>query len=113
MITKKLLKSDKVNDFQITEARCKVSITEEVRNLEGSTRGITELRFPQLIETRKILLRNQQNHLATRGFHGAIIYEIPTENWFFCEDIGRHNAVDKVIGNFVEKSYVLFSMDCL
>ncbi len=52
----------------------------------------------QLLDVRAKLLNNQKHHKATRGFHGAIISELSTGRWFMCEDIGRHNAVDKVIG---------------
>ncbi len=59
----------------------------------------------QLIEVRARLLDNQKNHRATRGFHGAILWELSTGRWFVCEDIGRHNAVDKVIGYCAQEGY--------
>jgi formate dehydrogenase assembly factor FdhD len=59
----------------------------------------------QLIEIRTRLLENQKHHMATRGFHGAIIWELSTRKWFVCEDIGRHNAVDKVIGYGIKEGY--------
>lgn len=63
--------------------------------------------FDRLIEIRDLLLENQSNHRATRGFHGAILYELTSNRWFACEDIGRHNAVDKVIGYGIEENYEL------
>jgi formate dehydrogenase assembly factor FdhD len=59
----------------------------------------------QLIEIRNRLLENQKSHMATRGFHGAIIWELSTRKWFVCEDVGRHNAVDKVIGYGIKEGY--------
>ena len=59
----------------------------------------------RLIEIRATLLKNQQHHRATRGFHGAILWELSTGKWFVCEDIGRHNAVDKVIGHGLQNGY--------
>ena len=63
--------------------------------------------FVKLLEIRDLLLKSQQNHRATRGFHGAILYELTTDSWFTCEDIGRHNAVDKVIGYGLLKGFAL------
>ncbi|MFW9794688.1 MAG: formate dehydrogenase accessory sulfurtransferase FdhD [Candidatus Thorarchaeota archaeon] len=61
----------------------------------------------ELLDIGEELTSNQKNHIVTRGFHGAIIWEIPTGRWFMCEDIGRHNAVDKVIGYGAQNGYVL------
>ncbi len=63
--------------------------------------------FDRLVEIRNLLLENQKNHRATRGFHGAILYELSSGHWFMCEDIGRHNAVDKVIGYGLLEKYDL------
>ena len=63
--------------------------------------------FDRLLEIRDLLLENQPSHRATRGFHGAILYELSTDRWFVCEDIGRHNAVDKVIGYGLKEGYTL------
>ncbi len=59
----------------------------------------------QLLDVRTKLLNNQKHHKATRGFHGAIILELSTGRWFMCEDIGRHNAVDKVIGHGIQNGF--------
>lgn len=59
----------------------------------------------QLIDVRARLLENQRHHKATRGFHGAIIWELSSGKWFMCEDIGRHNTVDKVIGYGMQNGY--------
>ena len=61
----------------------------------------------KLLEIRELLLENQTNHRATRGFHGAILYELTSNRWFACEDIGRHNAVCKVIGHGLQDKYEL------
>jgi FdhD protein len=60
-----------------------------------------------LLKVREALQNNQKNHRATRGFHGAIFWEIPTGKWFVCEDIGRHNAVDTVIGHAAQSHFSL------
>lgn len=68
--------------------------------------GIT-ISHRQLIDIRARLLDNQPHHQATRGFHGAILWELSTGKWFTCEDIGRHNAVDKVIGYGLQNGFTL------
>ena len=68
--------------------------------------GIT-ISHRKLIEIRTKLIENQHKHRATRGFHGSIIWELTTNRWFVCEDIGRHNAVDKVIGYAAQNNYNL------
>ncbi len=68
--------------------------------------GIT-ISHRQLIDIRARLLDNQPHNRATRGFHGAILWELSTGKWFTCEDIGRHNAVDKVIGYGLQNGFTL------
>ena len=67
--------------------------------------GIT-VSHQQLINVRSTLLVNQRYHIATRGFHGAILWELSSGRWFVCEDIGRHNAIDKVIGYGLKEKYM-------
>ena len=53
--------------------------------------------IPQLVEQ---LTERQSLFIATGGVHGAGL--INNEHWFSIrEDIGRHNAVDKIIGDIV------------
>ena len=44
------------------------------------------------------MLGSQRYQQITRGFHAAAIVEIDTGQFFACEDISRHSAMDKVIG---------------
>jgi FdhD protein len=37
-------------------------------------------------------------YLSTGGTHSAILYSPKSESWVFAADVGRHNAVDKVVG---------------
>ncbi len=63
------------------------------------------LSMENLLGFRKILRDSQKLHKSTRGFHGALLVNLANKNWFMCEDIGRHNAVDKVIGFGSEMNY--------
>lgn len=40
-----------------------------------------------------------QEHKTTHGVHGAALYSVSGERIVFSDDIGRHNAMDKVIGH--------------
>ncbi len=92
-------------DVEDSVSRVKVS-REDDRKVIIRDVGIT-VSHRQLIEVRARLLDNQRHHRATRGFHGAILWELSTGKWFACEDIGRHNAVDKVIGYGLQNGYSL------
>ena len=58
-------------------------------------------RLPQMLE------QNQSAFRATGGLHGAAIFTTTGELLGVREDIGRHNAVDKVIGCFFEAPAIL------
>jgi FdhD protein len=94
-----------IEKIEIENEYGKVTISnEEDRPIRLLNLGIT-VSHRQLLEIRDTLLKNQQKHRASRGFHGAIIWELSTRRYFVCEDIGRHNAVDKVIGYALQKNY--------
>ena len=90
-------------DVEDTVSKVRVS-RENGAKVKVRDAGIT-VSHRQLIEIRAQLLDNQRHHRATRGFHGAILWELSTGKWFACEDIGRHNAVDKVIGYGLQNGY--------
>ena len=97
-----------LNDIQqidVGEDVRKVLVSERVeRDSKIQDVGLT-ISHRRLIEIRAKLLESQQHHLATRGFHGAILWELSTGKRFASEDIGRHNAVDKVIGYGLQNGY--------
>ena len=89
-------------EFRATAA-CGVCGKTEIGDLD---RGLTEVASvdvaPELLETLPDRLRDVQDlfHLSG-GIHAAGLFDL--EGRLLCarEDIGRHNAVDKVIGHFV------------
>ncbi len=96
-----------IDTIQITNQDCRVNLTKEHRLDSDYVNHQKVVSFVKLLEIRDLLLESQQNHRATRGFHGAILYELATNRRFTCEDIGRHNAVDKVIGCGLQEGYDL------
>jgi FdhD protein len=94
-----------IERIEVGEEVSKVWISErESQESQVKDVGLT-ISHRQLIEVRSRLLGNQKHHKATRGFHGAILWELSSGKWFVCEDIGRHNAVDKVIGHGLQEGY--------
>ncbi|MFX1561589.1 MAG: formate dehydrogenase accessory sulfurtransferase FdhD [Promethearchaeota archaeon] len=94
-----------IERIEIEEDVCKVwASRREDQQSAAQDVGLT-VSHRKLIEIRARLLENQKHHKKTGGFHGAIIWELSTGKWFVCEDIGRHNAVDKVIGYGLQEGY--------
>ena len=93
--------------FEIQDQECKVVLLEERLPSPQPVDREETVSFDKMLEIRNLLVVNQTNHQATRGFHGAILYELSSNRWFACEDIGRHNAVDKVIGYALRERYML------
>ncbi len=96
-----------IDTIQIEGHECRVNLTEESMPECEQANHQNSVSFEKLREIGNLLRENQPNHRATRGFHGAILYELTTNRWIVCEDIGRHNAVDKVIGHGLQEGYVL------
>jgi formate dehydrogenase assembly factor FdhD len=95
-----------IGSFKRKGTKCRIKIS-DANQREETEEVQLEIGHDKLIEVREALTENQKNHYATRGFHGALLWEIPTDSWFMCEDIGRHNAVDKVIGYGLKEGYSL------
>ena len=93
--------------MQLEGQECRVILAKESAPSGTHVDHEKTVSFDKLLEIRGLLLENQENHRATRGFHGAIIYELTTGRWFTSEDIGRHNAVDKVLGYGLQEGYNL------
>lgn len=51
----------------------------------------------------QIFLRSSDLHKNTRGVHSAALYTTAGERLVFFDEIGRHNAVDKIIG-YIKKA---------
>ena len=89
----------------------------------SSPRGsINRVRSPKItsslqVEAEKILkmvtvlAKRSQIHIRTGGTHAAMLCSETGEVLAFAEDVGRHNAIDKVIGSMILKERTL--QDCV
>lgn len=112
LVTGYLLSSGRIRSkseirrMETDDQECRVSLKRSPPDVKPLDKQ-REVSFAKLLEIRELLLENQSNHRATRGFHGAILFELTSNRWFACEDIGRHNAVDIVIGYGLIEEYDL------
>jgi FdhD protein len=71
---------------------------------EGGGEGIAaitavpRIRASLLTECMGTFLKLSEAHKLTHGVHSAALYSVEGERLFFFDEIGRHNAVDKVLG---------------
>ena len=88
--------------FRATAA-CGVCGKEEIGDLEQDLPPVSPVSVePELLQSLPDKLRLAQELFdATGGIHGAGVFDLDGDLLCAREDIGRHNAVDKVIGNFV------------
>lgn len=62
-----------------------------------------EIEIHKIFECLKKLSEKQNFYPRTRGSHAALIFDDRLEVASFSEDVGRHNALDKAIGNLFMK----------
>jgi FdhD protein len=97
-----------IERFELKDQECRAWISSALDERPSASEGqLQSVGYDKLLEVSQILKHSQPNHRATRGFHAAIIMELTTGKRFTCEDIGRHNAVDKVIGYCLEEDFNL------
>ena len=91
-------------EFRATAA-CGVCGKTEIGDLDSDLPSIVPIEVdPHLLETLPETLRRAQELFeATGGIHAAGIFDRSGALLCTREDIGRHNAVDKVVGHFVLK----------
>ncbi len=55
----------------------------------------------------KEFLHSSEIHRLTHGVHSAALYSVEGERLCFFDEIGRHNAIDKILGYALEKGLAL------
>jgi FdhD protein len=99
-----------IEKLEMSSSTCRVKLSQASMSVSSSSKStMPNIAYDQILETSEILRQNQKHHHATRSFHAAIIMDLSTKQWFTCEDVGRHNAVDKVIGFSLQEGYNLSS----
>ena len=86
----------------------KTSIDAIRQNFSAIKSANVRIDIPTLLSLPKKLRKAQNDFSRTGGIHAAGIFDVNSELKILREDIGRHNAVDKVIGRaFLDKSLPL------
>ena len=89
----------------IVTSSCGACDQENLDHLVKRTPSVDQQTLPfsiqTIIETLHDLRQQQPGFQETGGMHAAGLYLGPDERPIVCEDIGRHNAVDKAIGRSI------------
>lgn len=88
---------------QVTSSACGVCGIETIADLRQALRfdiGADDVRVPgrTLLALPDVLREAQRTFSVTGGLHGAALFEASGDLLVAREDVGRHNAVDKVLG---------------
>lgn len=60
--------------------------------------SLPEVKAQIILQSMSEFLTYSREHEATHGVHGAALYSLSGERLVFFDEIGRHNAIDKIIG---------------
>jgi FdhD protein len=97
-----------IEKLEIDDTTCRVLLSRKALSKSTASKStLGSVAYDQILKASEILQQNQKHHYATKAFHAAIIMDLTTKKWFACEDVGRHNAVDKVIGFSLREGYDL------
>jgi|GEM_PF-521175 len=80
------------------DAGSNLTIEDICQHIRPNARVLSAIRADQLIELMAELHCRQRIFSRTGAAHAAMLVAADGEVLYFAEDIGRHNAVDKVIG---------------
>ena len=95
-----------VNDKMITEKLERIKVISAAggrtkKNLPSDDlirKNLPSIRAEVIIRCMNEFLNYSREHEATHGVHSAALYSLAGERLVFFDEIGRHNAIDKVIG---------------
>ena len=62
-------------------------------------KDLPEVQAKIIVQAMSEFLTYSREHEATHGVHSAALYSLAGERLVFFDEIGRHNAIDKVIGH--------------
>lgn len=76
----------------------KASINEIFMRMSGLQRSECTIRAETILLLPKIMREHQNIFSKTGGIHAAALFSLQGDLMALAEDIGRHNAVDKIVG---------------
>lgn len=71
----------------------------ELPSDEFIRQSLPKVRAEIVVRAMREFLNYSREHEATHGVHSAALYSLAGERLVFFDEIGRHNAIDKVIGH--------------
>lgn len=77
---------------------CGKELLEDLHQVVQPVENDLQLEMKPIFACLKALYEHQSMYPKTRGTHAALILDDHLEPLSFAEDVGRHNALDKVIG---------------
>jgi len=90
----------------LSVSSCGICGKKEIKDLKPNDEAmISELKvsFNQIFDLHKKMNAAQSNFLKTGGCHGVAAFNENLEMLSLREDIGRHNALDKVVGDLLHQ----------
>ena len=89
---------------------CAKSSVDEVFMKAGKiNRSVIKISAESLVKLPSLMMRGQELFRKTGGIHSAALFRTNGELRAIAEDVGRHNAVDKVIGKALMENETDFS----
>ncbi len=83
------------------EAAAIITKTSDLRDFK------IQINASEIISIMKKFLNYSEHHKMTRGVHSAALYTATGKRLSFFDEIGRHNAVDKIIGDALLRNIAL------
>jgi len=88
----------------LSVSSCGICGKTELRELEGTEKKITDNQKVELELVNELFVKmlvSQQDFKKSGGTHAAAVFSLSGKMLCSMEDVGRHNAVDKVIGKLI------------
>ena len=92
------LKESSVNEINFLLTNFKTELNNKITVKLSKIQNDKKINTDKIIEMGSDINRRSNIHKKTGGTHAAMLYNINGEFLEFAEDVGRHNAIDKVIG---------------
>ena len=97
---------DKIHDrlerrFFVSQTSCGIcgkELIEDLQQILVPSEAVFELSIDRAFDCIRKLSDSQEHYQTTRGSHAALLFDGELDVLSFAEDVGRHNALDKAIG---------------